>query len=61
MTVITSNNQGRILKKWTSIRKKETVLRLLKGEAVDGRESGIGRNNRPIGKMEKWKNGKAWF
>lgn len=52
MTVITSNNQGKILKKWTSSRKKEAVLRLLKGEAVDGlsRELGV-----TIGQLEKWK------
>ena len=53
MSVITSNNQGRILKKWTSSRNKEAVLRLLKGQAVDGLESGIGGNNRPIGKLGK--------
>lgn len=43
---------GRIQKRWTASRKKEAVLRLLQGEAVDGlsRELGV-----PIGQLESWK------
>lgn len=39
-------------KRWTAGRKKEAVLRLLKGEAVDSvsRELGV-----PIGQLEGWK------
>ncbi|MCX6994969.1 MAG: hypothetical protein NTY13_04005 [Chlamydiae bacterium] len=57
MTALTRNSLGRVLKKWISSRKKEAVLRLLKGEAVDGLESGIGRNNRQIGRWKMEKNG----
>jgi len=41
-----------IQKRWTAGRKKEAVLRLLRGEAVDSlsRELGV-----PIGQLETWK------
>ena len=41
-----------ILKRWTAGRKKEAVLRLLRGEAVDNlsRELGV-----TIGQLESWK------
>ncbi len=41
-----------VFKRWSAGRKKEVVLRLLKGEPIDGlsREYGV-----PIGQLEKWK------
>ncbi len=41
-----------VMKRWTAGRKKEAVLRLLRGEAVDGlsRELGV-----TIGQLESWK------
>lgn len=46
------NTETRILKRWTANRKKEAVLRLLRGESIDGlsRELGV-----TIGQLEEWK------
>lgn len=47
-----SKTLGNIPKRWTAGRKKESVLRLLKGDPIDGlsRELGVS-----IGQLEKWK------
>lgn len=53
MAVMTKTNEEKpIFKRWSASRKKEVVLRLLKGEPVDGlsREYGV-----PVGQLEKWK------
>jgi DNA repair ATPase RecN len=55
MAVMTKPNNGEekpVVKRWSAGRKKEVVLRLLKGEPVDGlsREYGVS-----IGQLEKWK------
>jgi len=54
MAVMTKPNEEEkpVFKRWSAGRKKEVVLRLLKGEPVDGlsREYGV-----PIGQLEKWK------
>ena len=54
MAVMTKTNEEEkpVFKRWSAGRKKEVVLRLLKGEPIDGlsREYGI-----PIGQLEKWK------
>lgn len=54
MAVMTNPNEQEkpVFKRWSASRKKEVVLRLLKGEPVDAlsREYGV-----PIGQLEKWK------
>jgi len=54
MAVMTNLNEREkpAFKRWSAGRKKEVVLRLLKGESIDGlsREYGV-----PIGQLEKWK------
>lgn len=56
MVVATTSKEKRdkdhVPKRWHASRKKEAVLRLLKGEAIDGlsRELGV-----TIGQLEKWK------
>jgi len=52
MTKPNNEEEKPVVKRWSAGRKKEVVLRLLKGESVDGlsREYGIS-----IGQLEKWK------
>jgi CRISPR/Cas system-associated protein Csx1 len=53
MAVASTDGSGKsIIKRWSAGRKKEIVLRLLKGEPVDelSREVGV-----PIAQIEKWK------
>lgn len=51
-TTAKDENGRPVYKRWSASRKKEVVLRLLKGEAVDSlsREYGV-----PIGELERWK------
>lgn len=44
--------KARIQKRWTAGRKKEAVLRLLKGETIDGLSRELGVN---IAQLEEWK------
>ena len=52
MAVIETLENKTVRKRWTAGRKKESVLRLLRGESVDSpsRELGV-----PIGQLESWK------
>ena len=51
-TKVEEQEERTIRKRWTAGRKKEVVLRLLRGEDVDSlsRELGV-----PIGQLESWK------
>lgn len=51
-TKIEGLGEKTIRRRWTAGRKKEVVLRLLRGEAIDelSRELGV-----PIGQLENWK------
>ena len=47
-----SKNEKEVRKRWTAGRKKEAVLRLLKGEAIDSVSRDLGVE---IGQLESWR------
>jgi transposase-like protein len=53
MAVVTKTKEDRpTLKRWSAGRKKEVVLRLLKGEPIDGLSREVGVS---ISQLEKWR------